>query len=228
MQSDWVQQALAQQEASFQRATPKQALSFEKRDGWTFKGMEFRGYPPPGYEWDPKLVRAIQDLFPDFQPLWVNYVYISPKEEGNSNREYVTFGRHAYGRVISDPRVEVIPIPIKMPSRRTGYGFKMRPATKIEDVMRGAPDPRAKDLPGAYMKFDWWLINWLKENWREWSIKEIRAVNAQAEEDYYASLDQKAAAQSAHVQERLIDYWDKKRDSVSDQEMKEYFLKGSS
>lgn len=221
-----VRAALARQEAGFKGIMPREELNLGLRDGWLFKRIEFYGYPPPGYEWDPALVRAIQNTFPEFQPFWVNYIFLSPVEEGQANREYVKFGRHGYGRYIKDPHSEVIPMPVKMPSRRAGFGFRMRPVTKIEDVMRGVEDPRAKDLPGAYMKFDWWLLGFLKENWKEWSVAELRAANSEAEDSFYEESRQRQSEQHQSTAD-FTKYAQKKLAQVSDIEAKEYFLHGS-
>ncbi len=223
---DWVKQALAQQDQAFSQLQPQApGMALELREGWSFKGMEFHAYPPPGYEWDSKLIRAIQDKYPDFQPFWVNYVYLSPPEEGSANREYVKFGRNGIGRVISDPKIpKSYNFPMQMPGRKSGYGFKMRRVDRIEDVMRGAQDPRAKDLPGAYMPIDWWLLNWLEENWKEWGVKELRSINRQAEDDYHALAAKKKATHDEALG-RARKWMQPILEGITESDLKEYFLK---
>jgi hypothetical protein len=225
----WVERAIALQEKRLAKVNAQRPVyEVPLRKGWTFVGSEVSAFPPPGYDWEPAVVRAIHEVAPDCQPIWISYLYQAPKDElGQSNAEFYKFGRHGLARVVRDPKTEPTPLPIKMPSHRSFnyWGFKMQKPNKIETVFKGEDDPRAKDLPGAYIPFGWWVYYFVKNNWREWTKEEIRARMRAEEEAHYEAADRRAE-ESEYVAKQYQKYAAKKLAQISEVELKEYLLSG--
>lgn len=120
--------------------------------GYIYIGAFYTCVPNPLYPWDPAVVRAMRTLYPDFQPLWVNYVYQSPLD---TQKREIVVGRHAYGYSKGFPNHDV---EIPLPSRPFG-GIKVDHPSRIEDDLSLGYKQEFNDLPGDYLPFGWWLYN---------------------------------------------------------------------
>lgn len=225
----WLKEAHRRQEAGFDRLNARRpSYAIQKRKGWTYKGMEVRTFPPPGYDWDPKVVNAIHSIAPDIQPLWITYVYSSPPEEGKDNVRIETFGRHALGRVNTDPHNKLVPFPIQMPvhTSYSYWGYKIQRPNMIEWIFKGDEDPRAADLPGAYEPFGWATYHFVKRFYGHHDIKQIKQ-GLHVEEDVYEEALAKRQAEEAYKVDQVAKYTQKKLDQISEVELKEYMLEGA-
>lgn len=227
MNPGWLKKAHAKQEAAFERlnaARPTYAIP--KRLGWTYKGVKISAFPAPGYDWNPKVIQAIQRIDPDLQPLWITYIYLSPPEDGRDNVQVHTFGRNALGRVNRDPHSQLYSLPVEMPSR-TSYSywsFKMQKPNMIEHIFVGDRDSRAADLPGAYQPLDWEAYYFLASAYGHHTLAALRS-KWMSEDAYEAQLE-KTQEEEAYKVSQVTKFAQKKLEQTSEVELKEYMLGG--
>src|SRR5262245_11111658 len=81
--------------------------------GWREVAVEYTCVPDACYPWDPEVLKAIQTFCPDVAPLWVRWVFLSPRSD--AGEQLVIFGRHGIGRRVSNPRAALYPLHCPMP-----------------------------------------------------------------------------------------------------------------
>ncbi len=224
----WIEQALEQQEAYYRRfnataehnalATPLRSVA----PGWLFQGQEITCIPSVETPWDGKVVKAIQAIDPDLVPIWVKYIYKEPADWG-TNRIHV-IGRHGIGLVDKSPGTDPNPFPCEMPKGGLALGCKLERPNKIEHIFKGGEDPRASDLPGKYVPFDWEVYKFIKDNYRKKTFKELKQFFLTDPKARYDANQEKSIEESAYVKAQLQKYWQRKLAEVTDVETKNYFL----
>ncbi len=140
------------------------ALTFDIKDspyntaGWREIGQEFTTLSPVEYPRDPAVTRAIKVFDPGMIPLWCRWVFHSPSDDGRPVE--VVFGRHAIGRYRPFSGNACF-----------GSGPGQLPNV-LELILEGDPDPRASDLPGAFVPWDWSLVAFLRAAYTEANAKD--------------------------------------------------------
>lgn len=129
--------------------------------GWREIGQEFTTGEGE-YGRDPAVTRAIRAFDPGIIPLWCRWVFLSPQDTGEPKIE--VFGRHAIGRYREFSSAEQF--------GHRGLGYTGPLPNILELILEGDPDPRAGDLPGAYVPWDWQLVGYLRELYTESSAEE--------------------------------------------------------
>jgi hypothetical protein len=221
----WIEQSLDKSEEfykKFNKTADQNALAAPLRStapGWLFQGQEISCIPDVAHPWDLKVVRAIQEIDPDIVPIWVKYIYKEPADWG-TNRTHI-IGRHGLALVDKTPGTEINPFPCAMPGKRV---LGSTPPNKIEHIFKGLDDSRASDLPGTYVPFNWEIYNFVRDNYRRLSLKQLKDhfIN-----DPKARHDAKKAAEAAEADYKksiLQKYWQRKISEASDVETREYFL----
>ncbi len=223
----WVEQALEVQEQGYKKLNAEadaNSLSTPLRDkapGWIFKGIEISCVPSETYPWDPKVVRAIQKVAPDIVPIWVKYIYEEPNDWGNPQTHVI--GRHGLGAVNKSPHSERNPFPCRMPDMPCQGVYFERP-NQVEWIFKGIEDPRAKDLPGAYVPFDWDIYRFVRESYRRLTFSEIKEKFLDRDKERHEATLASRQEYIAYMQKDLRAYAKKRMGEVSEVEMKEYFL----
>lgn len=224
----WIEQALDQQEAYYKRfnATMEQnALATPLRStapGWIFIGQEITCIPDSVHPWDGKVTRAIQAIDPDLVPIWVKYIYKEPTD-WNTNKIHV-IGRHGIGLVDKTPGIDPNPFNCEMPLGGKALGCRLERPNKIEHIFKGGDDPRASDLPGKYIPFDWEVYKFVKDNYRRLSLKELKNFFIYNPKTAHAEREQAEKKEALYQKDQIQKYWERKMSEVTETEMKNYFL----
>lgn len=221
----WMEQA-DQRLAAWGTAMQQQAGSVSvplrsRAPGYRFLGIEVSCIPDSVYPWNPTVVKMIQGVAPDIVPIWTKWVFDEPVEFENPQR--VVYGRHGLARVINNLHSERHIYYCPMPSYNYG-GVKLQKPAKIELIPQGSPDQKYKDLPGAYVPFDDWFYRIVKDNYGEKTPEQLKEFYVRAPKEAHARA---AAIQDAEAERKNADiqkYVNKRLESVSEVEMKEYFL----
>lgn len=188
--------------------------------GWREVGMFFTMVYPPGCEPNADAVAAMRRAHPDMVPLWVNWVFRSPADEGD---EEVKFGRHAVGRVVDDPHGVLEPLHI---TATPTYNPLPKP-TILEAIFQGPKDPTSKwsDLPGAYKPFDWEVFGWILENYGIKTAAEVYEAKVARPARARAAVLKAKQEEAAYIKRDVGRFVEKQLAKVSEVEMKEWSLR---
>lgn len=216
-QPAWVREVVARQRQQMRNLDngPVMSMPMQQRaPGWLLLKTEISCIPDAAYPWNPEVVKAIQGITKDIVPIWIKRVYRSPYDE--AQQEEVVIGRHGLGqRTYYSP---VIPFSCPMPS---GYSFTKPNSIYWEPW--GEADKRARDLPGAYVPFDWRFYKHVKNNFKDFDLK---AYKEQIMQQLYEHEQgqQKNKDEMARMRAELDKYVSRKLETCSETEMKEFFL----
>ncbi|NIN66111.1 MAG: hypothetical protein GTO63_15735 [Anaerolineae bacterium] len=200
---------------------------FHTARGYRYIGMFYTCVPDALYPWDPKLVKLIQEFAPDTVPMWVHWVFRTPRDI--ENEQDVVFGRHALGRVIKPARTDLVPFHCEMPTMPC-QGLTFERPNAIWFIHQGdSPRDEYLDLPGAYLPFDGGLV---KKAWDSWAGADNKTEKEWKEElkeeminrPYREYVKQKEA-RAAEMAERNRDFAQYARrviEKVSDSEIEAY------
>lgn len=191
--------------------------------GWHQLDMEFT-CAEGEYPRDPAVTKAIKEFLPDAIPLWVRWAFWNPRSGDPSVR---VFGRHALGRY--DPNVTSRSERTGYEQIKTGYFHRGPVPNVIEEVFMGAPPEDASDLPGAFIPWDWALVNYLKvkvgyansmtkSDWKDELIYKLkREREAQALRN---------STEYEYIMRDIGKFTDRMMEETSEREMKLYFGQG--
>lgn len=188
--------------------------------GWREVGMFFTMVYPPGMEPEPHALASVRRAHPDMIPLWVNWVFRSPVDEGD---EEVCFGRHAIGRHVPDPhgvleplRIEAMPLYNRLPKPQL-----------LEAIFQGPKDRNSKwsDLPGAYKPFDWEVAGWILENYGVKTEAEVYEAKVARPAAARAKAERAKKEEQEYIKRDLDRFVEKQLAKVSEVEMKEWALR---
>jgi hypothetical protein len=139
--------------------------------GWRLAGDDvYTCVPPPGYEVDPAVLRAIHEFDPGVIPIWRIQVWIHPNSE---RRE--TFVHPGIGRYFSYPRYLRRQFHVTMPARVE------HPVPNFLDAI--FEDQKcARYLfeggPGGYIPWDWATYEWCRRMYVELTTKKWDKIMA--------------------------------------------------
>lgn len=193
--------------------------------GWREIDTQYTCVPDPTYPWDPKIMKAIQEFAPDAVPLWVHWVFMSPKETGNP--QLVVFGRHALGRAVRNPGSQLEPFRCLMPTMPC-RGLTFTKPNRIWFIHEGSPDERYLDLPGSYLPFDGSILDRAKRSSTGFQMTEkefIESLRAEFIEKQRAAEEAALRAREEDMAARDADFMDyavKQFERISEVEMKEH------
>jgi len=197
---------------------------FYNARGWRQVDMQYTCIPDPVYPWDPSLVKKIWEFAPDTVPMWVHWVFRSPRDE--EGERDVIFGRHALGRAIRPARGDLIPFRCAMPTMPC-QGITFERPNAIWFIHQGeAPTEKHVDLPGDYLPFDMGLVMKAWDSWAGADTKTEDEFKEELREELYRRPLREAAKRKAErdadMAERNADfaeYAKRKLDGVSDAEI---------
>lgn len=224
IQPAWVEQARLKRARNIQRdqdLSPRLswnvADSFHTAPGYRQLGVEYSCILDSLYPPEREVMQAVKRIAPDLEYMWVRWILLSPSNTGNPKVE--VYGRHALGRIVSDPHNTLPFLPVTLPH---GMSTRRRP-NKVHRIFQNMHDKGVTGL-GGYLPFDWNVYYWIAETYKEATAKELFQVYAQEPED--ASQVRKASIQSHmdYIQEDIGKWIQKKLDDVSELEVKEHFL----
>lgn len=188
--------------------------------GWREVGMFFTMVYPPGMEPEADAVAAVRRAHPDMIPLWVNWVFRSPADEGDEEQ---CFGRHAIGRHVQDQQGALEPLKIEaMPL------FKRLPKPQLlEAIFQGPKSKSSKwsDLPGAYQPFNWEVAGWILENYGVKTSREFYEAKVARPARARAAAERAKAEEQEYIKRDLDRFVEKQLAKVSEVEMKEWSLR---
>lgn len=137
-------------EAPVNIARPKSDVEFRRpSEVWQFVDEHISAVGSETYPWNPEIVKAIREFEPDFCPLWVVSVYVSPA--GTIEK----FGRHAIGKDYRfyDPDEKVKPFKVHTASYGVNAG---RRPVMITDILQNKDVRVIPDLSVfGYRPLDW-------------------------------------------------------------------------
>lgn len=131
--------------------------------GWLVEGVEFQTFPDVQYPWDPTIVKRCQAIDPRLRPLWVKLVFKRPVDDSRG-WEWKVFGRHALGLYIDNPIMsrsyEKLPL---LRGLRDGGTPPNLVLEILEDNRPWMKEEDQGDLPGKYLKFDWYIYQGVRK-----------------------------------------------------------------
>lgn len=193
----------------------------DRAPGWHEVGMEYSCIPDPQYPWDPQVFKAIQALRPDLTPLWVRWIFLTPPEDGH--QETVVFGRHGLGRVDGGVQYSA-PLEVTMPNMPC-QGMKFERPNRVWKIFEGADDPRAPDLPGAFVPFSWEFYKNVLDS-PSLSPKELKYLAVTKPQEDALREQESKLKEREYIQRDLDEFADRLLGRMSEVEMKERLLGG--
>jgi hypothetical protein len=167
---------------------------------------------PPGFEKDPAVTKAIREFDRELIPMWRIQLWRFP----DSPRE-VRVVHHVIGRYFPLPKYRrgAFPCPVPMEWRRPTPNFldHVLEYTETEQHLRGGP--------GDYVPWDWALYRWCRFHFDKNTV-EAWDRRHRARLAYIAKLQAEHVAELAYRKAQIEPYLQRKIDSVSDAEWKEY------
>jgi hypothetical protein len=137
--------------------------------GWLVEAVEFQSFPDAVYPWDPTIVKYCQKIDPRLRPLWVKLVFKRPVDDSRG-WEWKVFGRHALGLKVDNPSTrdrEKIPL-------LRGFRDGSPPNIVLEILEDNRPwmhEEEQGDLPGKYIKFDWFVLQGVRKLFVPYNVK---------------------------------------------------------
>lgn len=191
-----------------EKAAPTRYMDARSRKhSWTYVATKITFTPSPLYPWNPGLARAIRDFTKGaLRPIWITDVYRTP--ENSSSPKLEKFGRHGLAQ--------------KCKTSQAQFWHEGVPY-KIWYQWVGEKDKRAADLPGAYVPFDGRAMKLVQANYRDRTTDEIKKLYSGLEDAHEKALDYRVE-EMQRLEDELQKYAKKKLESLSDVEIKNYFL----
>lgn len=181
--------------------------------GWIDMGQEYSLGEDPLYPRDPTVTKAIQIFDPKIVPLWCRWGFLPP-----DRGDVVVFGRHAVGRWVDNPHGE-----------KAGLPGLLSLVNQVEFIWEGTifgqKDPRAIDLPGAFLPWDWRLYSFCREHFvANPDIKAMKQQFVQAPKAAKHKAAEERRADLAYRAKDLQKFVDKKLAEAGEVEIKRHFL----
>lgn len=218
---DWVKQALKYQDA-YMNGLSNQQVSVplpNRTPGWRLLASEISCVPDVEYPWDPQIVKQIADWSGgNLSPIWIKRVYGAPHLDAQAESGVVIIGRHGLGQadVKGSPR-QLFHVP--MPSGHVPF----KKPTHVYWEPWGEADPRARDLPGAYVPFDSRFIKQVKASYRELDVYAYQA-QIRARADQHETNLRRTQLEHEYRADKIRKYAKKKLENISEYEMRDHFL----
>lgn len=204
---------------------PKLRYTVGKIHGWLEVGQYYTCVPDAVYPWDPGIMKAIWQFAPDATPLWIQWVFLTPPEEGQN--EIKVFGRHALGRRIRHPRTPLPEFRCVMPTMPC-QGLTFEKPNSIWFAHTGNDSPISRDLPGNYLGFNDTILdrarrsavgfNMTDKEYTEHLIDEIIGARLRRLQAVHKTFEE----EEEYAERELERYWQKIKSNVSDVELEEY------
>ncbi|MCP4900223.1 MAG: hypothetical protein GY906_24895 [bacterium] len=200
---------------------------FASARGYRYVDMQYTCIPDPAYPWDPRLVKKIWEFAPDAVPMWVHWVFRTPRNL--TGEQDVVYGRHALGRVIKPARSDLFPFRCDMPSMPCS-GITFERPNAIWFIHQGeAPTEEYLDLPGDYLPFDMGMVMKAWDSWAGADNKTEEEFKSELREELYERPLREAAARREAREEEMeernkdfANYAKKVMDRISDSEIETY------
>ena len=146
-------------------------------DTWQFVDEYITAVGSECYPWDPRIIKEIRAVEPDFCPLWVVSVYMSPAKTLHR------FGRHAVGIDTRHHIQEGQHVPLKVWGASYGVNAGRRPIV-VSDILQDKSERIVPELSVyGYRPFTWREVrNAQQHAWEERQKKKLD-TEAAAERD---------------------------------------------
>jgi hypothetical protein len=173
--------------------------------------------------WDPNVLKAIQEIDPDFRPLWIKFVYEHP------DGRIQIVGRHGVARRVSPSEVKSSKIPQKLLLRNVEMPQMPCQGVVFDDPKYEPVEWYLKDgtkegpHPGSYLPFDYSFAAWLKENYVVLTAEEFIAKYIDAPMKAKEAAVQAAQAVDLEMRKELDRWVNKVLENTSDVELKEFY-----
>ena len=132
-----------------------------KGDVWQFWSETISACGSETYPVDPAVVKAIREFEPDFCPLWVTTVYLSPAGS------FKVFGRHAIGIDCKSHVQEGKHHPVRVWTASYGVNKGRRPIL-VEELLQNEDEQLIPDLKVfGYAPMDWGFYHKARRSWYE-------------------------------------------------------------
>jgi hypothetical protein len=208
-------------------ATLPVRTDFHSARGYREVAMEYTCVPDAVYPWDARLMKKIWEFAPDTVPLWINWVFRTPRNE--TGEQDVVFGRHGLGRAIRPHRSDLIPFRCAMPTMPCN-GITFEQPNTIWFIHQGdSPSEKNVDLPGDYLPFDMGMVMKAWDSWADASHQTEEEFKEELRDELYRIPMQKAAerrevraVESAEQNRDFAAYAKKVIARISDTEIEAY------
>ena len=188
--------------------------------GWRFLGMDYSCIPDSTYSPDPTIIAAIQKIDPEMVPIWIRWVFLSPR---NADREkVVVFGRHGYASHRKNPHSDRFLFNVQMPVQ-SSHPVPNQLDAILHNLGDRAPSyQHGLDLPGGYVPWDW---SWVHSPLLSYSPKELKKRYITDAKAKHVAVKERNTIDREGRREELSKFVTKVLEGVSDVEWKEYFAK---
>ena len=181
--------------------------------GWRIVGDDiYTCVPPPGYEIDPAVLRAIHEFDPGVIPIWRLQVWIRPNSE---DRE--VYAHCGISRYFPFPRYVRRQFYVHMPARAE------HPTPNFLDAI--FEDQRCATYlsggPGAFLPWDWATYAWCREKFTALTAQKFDQL-MEAKRDREAKMRKDWQEEIAYRKKQIEPYLLRKAEQLSDSDWEAY------
>lgn len=152
-------------------------------DTWQFVDEHITAVGSECYPWDPAVVAALREIEPDFCPLWVVSVYLSPAKTIHR------FGRHAVGIDTKNHIQEGKHQPLRVWGASYGVNAGRRPIV-VSDILQDKSERIVPELSVyGYQPLDWQSVRNAKRYAWEQRHRKTLGADLDAENDAAAAME---------------------------------------
>lgn len=204
----------------FPSLPPSVGIPIGERKGWRVLGIHYTCIPNSLYPWDPAVIRGIWEFEPTWVPMWVVHEAINDGMDSP-----ISFGNHAIGRVVDDPRMgtdyfTLGGFSVSMPSMPC-QGISFRRPSHLELLIPWWD--RYPALPfGPYYPFDWSVVRFLKEVHMEPDPAKLHELLVEQPTLRWERDKKRRDDEKAYIAKDLYSYTNRKLNEMSDVERSEY------
>ena len=189
-----------------------------KARGWRFITLQYSSIPDPQYPYDPAVLAAINEFWPDLRYVGRTSVYASPLEEdGHPHR--VTFFNHCLGTYVWNPTVEKPKFHVLHPPNMEGP-----PINQLDVVVqRDEFCYNNKSLPMKYHPLDWKASHWFRRIYDHHLSSEATIAKYITEKLDRQEREKQAVFDEFNAEKLEMDrYFERRLGELSDVEVDEY------
>lgn len=181
--------------------------------GWRIVGDDvYTCVPPPGFEIDPAVLKAIHEFDPGVIPLWRIQLWIRPNEE-----EKYAVVHNGIGRHYPHPRYLRRPFYVQMPIGAT------HPAPNFLDAI--FDDQLCATYlmggPGTYLPWDWSVYYWCRQRYMTITLAKFDQL-MERKHEREDRIHRKWREELEYGKKQIEPYLQKKAEAISDVDWDNY------
>jgi hypothetical protein len=182
--------------------------------GWRIVGDDvYTCVPPPGYEIDPAVVRAIHEFDPGVIPIWRLQVWIRPNSEERETHVHSGIARH-----FPHPRYLRRPFRVTMPARAE------HPVPNFLDAIfedQTCAQYLFEGGPGHFIPWDWATYEWCRRKYAVLTAKKFDDL-MEARRERHAKMRKDWQEEIEYRKKQIEPFLMKKASELSDADWDAY------